>query len=449
MSNHMRKTSYIMPILRLSIPLIIGQMGIIVQQFADTAMVGHYGTDSLSAAGFVSTIFNIVTFFLLGIAYSTTPVAGACFGRGDMEGTSRTLRESLTVGLITTVAVMLPLTWLYMHLEVMRQPAHLLPLARPYFLTLLLSLPFVTVFNTLKQFADALGHTRQSMWVMLASNVINILLNVLLIFGLRPLHIPALGLLGAGLATLVSRIFMAIAMAAILWGGKRFHMAVSSPSRISWSGLRHMWTIGLPISLQLCLETASFNVCGIFMGWIGASAIAAHQVMSTIAMLCFMVVYGIGAAGAILVSQHSGQGKWHEVERIAYTTYGIGMVCIIAITTAIIVNVGPLTGFFTTSHEVQAVVVTLLVPFIFYQAGDCLQITFANVLRGMARVRSMMVHAFVAYIVVSIPLSYLFAFPLHAGAKGIWWGFPFGLTTAGLLFYWEFRKAMAKYTSRS
>lgn len=438
-------SSHLFPIIRLSIPLIIGQLGVIVQQFADTAMVGHYGTAELSAAGFVGTVFNMVIFFLLGVSYSTTPVVGSFFGRGDMSRASGTLRESLLVNLCTALLVMLPLAWLYLNIGVLRQPSALLPIARPYFLTLLFSLPFLSLFNTFKQFADALGQTRLPMWVMLAANALNILLNLPLIFGVPALGIPALGLFGAGLATLASRVFMAVAMGLLVFRHRAFRAVVGVPGQVTRRGVGRLWLIGLPISLQLCLETASFNVCGIFMGWIGTVPLAAHQVMCTISTLCFQVVYGIGAAAAVRVSQFAGREEWDEVRRVATAAFALAFCCVVLLSSGIVAGISPLTALFTTSPEVASMVVALLVPFVFYQLGDCLQIIFANVLRGIARVRSMMLSAFVAYMLVSIPLSYVFAFPLGGGAVGVWWGIPFGLTTAGVLFLHEFRKALREY----
>ena len=442
-------TSHVFPIVRLSIPLIVGQLGIIVQQFADTAMVGRYGTPDLSAAGFVGTIFAFVTFFLLGVSYSTTPVAGVYYSNGDREGVARTLRESLLVNLSVAVGVMLLLAGLYVHLEVFRQPDELLPIARPYFLCLLLSVPFMAVFNALKQFSDALGQTRLPMWVMLAANALNILLNLPLIFGWQALGIPAMGLFGAGLATLVSRMFMAVMLFAVVSSSKACHDMVHVPSRISRRGCMRLLRLGLPISLQLCLESASFNVCGIFMGWIGTVPLAAHQVMCTIATLCFQMVYGVGAAAAIRISHYSGREEWHEVRRVALTAWGISLCCVVLTTGSILLARHPLTRLFTGSAEVESVVMALMPPFIFYQFGDSLQITFANALRGIARVKTMMLSAFVAYVLVSIPLSYFFAFKLQQGAAGIWWGIPFGLTMAGILFAREFFVAVRSFQSRS
>lgn len=439
-------TSHLLPIVRLSIPLIVGQLGVIVQQFADTAMVGHYGTAELSAAGFVGTVFNMFIFFLLGISYSTTPVVGSFFGRGEMADASGTLRESLLVNLCTALMVMLPLTWLYFHIELLNQPVELIPVARPYFLAILLSLPFLSVFNTFKQFSDALGETRMPMWVMLAANALNIVLNIPLIFGCPVIGIPPLGLLGAGIATLASRVFMAVAMGALVFFHKLYRPVVGIPGHVTLRGVWRLWAIGLPISLQLCLETASFNVSGIFMGWIGTVPLAAHQVMCTIATLCFQVVYGIGAAAAVRVSQYAGRSEWDEVRCVAYTAFALAGCCVLLISSGIVIGIRPLTALFTTNGEVSLMVTALLLPFIFYQMGDCLQIVFANVLRGIARVRTMMWSAFVAYVLVSIPLSYAFAFLFGLGAVGVWWGIPFGLTTAGVLFHREFRKALREHS---
>ena len=438
-------TSHVFPIIRLSIPLIVGQLGIIVQQFADTAMVGRYGTPDLSAAGFVGTVFAFVTFFLLGVSYSTTPVAGVYYSNGDREGVARTLRESLLVNLLVAVGVMLLLAGLYARIEVFRQPEELLPIARPYFLCLLLSVPCMALFNALKQFSDALGQTRLPMWVMLAADALNILLNIPLSFGWQTLGIPAMGLLGAGIATLVSRIFMTALLFAIVFGSKIYRTMVHVPSSVSRRGCMRLLRLGLPISLQLCLESASFNVCGIFMGWIGTVPLAAHQVMCTIATLCFQMVYGVGAAAAIRISHYSGREDWHEVRRVALTAWGISLCCVVLTTGSILLARHPLTRLFTSSAEVEGMVIALMLPFVFYQFGDSLQITFANALRGIARVKTMMFSAFVAYVLVSIPLSYLFAFKLQQGAVGVWWGIPFGLTLAGILFAREFFAAVRSF----
>ena len=207
---------------------------------------------------------------------------------------------------------------------------------------------------------------------------------------------------------------------------------------ITKGGLWRMTKLGIPISMQMCLEAASFNICAIFMGWIGAIPIAAHQIMCTISTFCFLLMYGIGAAAAVRISHFRGRGEWQQVRETAVAALALNACCSIITVTLICIFISPLTSVFTSNAEVATLVGSLLVPFVIYQAGDCLQIIYANALRGIESVKRMMLYAFVAYIVVSLPMSYIFAFVLDYGAVGVWYGIPFGLTTAGILFYREF-----------
>ena len=103
-------------IAKLGVPLIVGQLGLVLQSFADTMMVGQYGTMELSASGFVGNIFNLAIFFLLGISFGTTPVVGALFSRNNYRGTARVFRESLLVNIAAGVLVSLLLTILYVNI---------------------------------------------------------------------------------------------------------------------------------------------------------------------------------------------------------------------------------------------------------------------------------------------------------------------------------------------
>ncbi len=429
-------------IIALGVPLIVGQLGVVLQTFADTMMVGQYGTMELSAAGFVNNMFNMVIFFMLGISYSTVPIVGALFGLRNYAGTARTLQESLLVNVCCGGILSLLLLLLYFHLDCLGQPEELLPLIRPYFLVQVVSLPFLGAFNSMKQFSDAIGRTRTPMWILLASNVLNVVLNYLLIYG--KCGLPEMGLLGAGIATFIARLFLPVSMLIVLSGPT--YKPYVRPETTSYSrgltrlGMVHLLGVGFPIAIQLCLEASAFNLTALFMGWLGAIPLAAHQVMGTISTLCFQVIYGVGGAASILVSQYRGQNDRMMIRRTVKTAYILGLCCAGCMTLLIVLAFRPLASLFTTSDEVVAVLQTMLPCFVVYQFGDCTQILFANVLRGLEAVKRMMIHAFVAYIIVSIPLSYIFAFLLGWGSAGVWWGFPFGLSTAGLLFWIEYRR---------
>jgi MATE family multidrug resistance protein len=403
---------------------VIAQLGTIAQSFADTSMIGQYGTLELSSAGFVNNVFNLLIFFVLGLSYSTTPVVGSLWGQGRKDDARRALNNSLVVSTIGSAVLLLFLAVVYLNLDNLGQPSELMPYIRPYFITLTLSVPFIAVFNSFKQYSDATGDTRTPMWVMLISNVVNVVGNYILIL------VCDMGLLGAGIATLLSRIFMAVWMWVKVGIGRGYDA----------KGIMYLTRKGLPISVQLCLEAGSFNVCALFMGWIGANALAAHQVMCVVGSLCFMVYYGIGAAAAVRISHYRGLKDMNGVRETAYVALGMTAVIGVVVTISVLVFHGLLFSVFTTSQEVITILVSMLPAFAAYQIGDLAQTVFANCLRAVEDVKSMMLSAFVAYIIVSIPCSYIFAFPLGMGAAGIWWGFPFGLSVAAVLYYWRFTR---------
>ncbi len=274
---------------RVGLPIVIGQLGIIILGFADTIMVGRHSTDELGAAGFVNNMFNLAIIFSTGFSYGLTPVVGSNYGKQDFAAVSRALKNSLPANTLIALFVCLCMGMLYLNLEHLGQPEELLPLMRPYYLTLLASLPFMLWFNAFKQFADGITDTRTSMWILLGGNVLNIVGNLVLIFGLC--GFPELGLFGAGLSTLISRIVMFAAFAILFfctpyYNRYKQHFFRQSVNR---SDFRQLNRLGWPIALQMGMETASFSLSAIMMGWLGVAALAAHQIMCTVGTLCFMV----------------------------------------------------------------------------------------------------------------------------------------------------------------
>ena len=424
----------------LGIPIVIGQIGVIVLGFADTIMVGHHSTMELGAASFVNNMFNLAIIFSTGFSYGLTPVVGSLYGRSDLEGAGRVLKNSLVANLIVAVAITLLMTILYFNIERLGQPAELIPLIKPYFLVLLASLVFVLLFQGFKQFADGITDTRTSMWLMLGGNLLNIAGNYALIYGKWGL--PELGLLGAGISTLFSRIVMVIVFAFIFFYTKRYahYLAGFKRSLVNRPDLKRLNGLGWPIAMQMGMETASFSLSAIMIGWIGTNALAAHQIMLSVSQICFMMYYGMGAAIAVRVSNFKGQNDILNVRRSAYAGFHIIMLMAVLTSLPIFLLRNYLGGWFTESEAVSAMVAGLIVPLLLYQFGDGLQITFANALRGIADVKPMMFIAFIAYFIISLPVGYFCGFVLDLGTYGVWMAFPFGLTSAGIMLFLRFRK---------
>lgn len=427
-------------LLWLGIPIVIGQLGMIVLSFADTLMIGHHSTDELGAASFVNNVFNLVIIFSTGFSYGLTPIVGGLFGKGEHRSAGNALKASLGANVLVGLLLTLIMTILYFNVESLRQPEELMHLIKPYYLTLLFSLLFVLIFNGFKQFADGITDTQTAMWILLGGNCLNIIGNWILIYG--KLGFPELGLLGAGISTLFSRIMMAIVFILIFIFSARFKEYREGFRKMHFPKdiFVRLNTLGWPIGLQMGMEAASFSLSTIMIGWLGTIALASHQVMLTISTFAFMMYYGMGAAIAVRVSNFHGQHDWNNIRRTAYAGFHIIMVMAIVFGFTLYLLRYQLGGWFTDSAEVSATVVTLMLPLLLYQFGDGLQITFANVLRGISDVKPMMVIAFIAYFIISLPVGYLFGFVVGWGTFGVWMAFPFGLTSAGIMLWLRFRK---------
>ena len=205
-------------LLKLGIPIVIGQIGVIILGFADTLMIGHHSTQELAAASFVNNMFALAIIFSTGFSYGLTPVVGSLFGKGEKFKVGETLKNSQVANTMVTIIVMAAMTALYLNLDKLGQPEELLPLIRPYYLVLLASIPFVLWFNGFKQFTDGITATRISMWILLTGNILNIIGNYILIYG--KLGLPEMGLTGAGISTLASRIIMVVIYIVLFFGTK-------------------------------------------------------------------------------------------------------------------------------------------------------------------------------------------------------------------------------------
>ena len=328
----------------------------------------------------------------------------------------------------------------------MGQPEELIPLIKPYYLVLLASLLFVLLFNGFKQFTDGITDTRTAMWILLGGNVLNIIGNYILING--KLGLPELGLLGAGLSTLLSRIVMVAVFAWVVLCGRKFARYRVGFFRRGWSRplFRRLNALGWPVGLQMGMETASFSLSTIMVGWLGTIALASHQIMLTISQFTFMMFYGMGAAVAVRVSNFHGQGDWVNVRRSAYAGFHLILLMEVVLLSIVFAVRGHIGGWFTDNAEVVTMVSALFFPFLIYQFGDGLQINFANALRGISDVKPMMFIAFIAYFIISLPVGYLCGFVLEWGVVGVWMAFPFGLTSAGLMLWWRFRRQTSHFS---
>lgn len=420
-------------LIQLGVPIVIGQIGIVVVGLADNMMVGQFNTLHLAAASFVNSAFNIPILFGLGFSYGLTPLVGQYFGRKDKFHIGQLLRNSLLVNLCMGLLLTLVMTIVWFNMDKLGQPEELLPLIRPYFLLQLASLVFVMLFNSFKQFADGITDTKTPMYIMISANLLNIGGNYILIYG--KLGCPALGVVGAGISTLVARIVMFVAFALLFYRSIHYRKYLVGYKRSNYNttDILSLNRMGWMIGLQMGLETALFSVTGIMIGWLGSIALAAHQVMVAISTLGFMIYYGVGAAISVRVSNYFGRGDLLNVRHTTMAGFHL-ILCLALMASTVFLFSKDLIGYlFTTSAEVINTVSTLVIILVAYQFGDALQITYANSLRGIGDVVSMAIISFIGYFIIAMPICYICGFIFHGGIQGIWLGYPVGLTLTGIM----------------
>lgn len=429
-------------LLKLALPIIIGQLGGIITGLADTIMVGQHSTEELAAASFVNNVLNAFIIFGTGFSFALTPLVGENLARNKKYVVSAWLKNSLLANLLLSLILVGVLTVIYFNVGNMGQPEELLPLIRPYFVVSVISIIFVMLANSFRQFVEGITDPSVSMWILLTGNILNIIGNYILIYG--KFGCPEMGLLGAGYSTLFSRIFM-LAMFVLVFLFRPSYKPYRQGFLRMWivpSRLMRLTKLGIPIALQQGLEAATFSLTAIMVGWLGSVELAAHQVVIAISTVSFTTYLGLGSATAIRTSYCKGVGDWSQVRKI--TVAGVHLGIVVSFLTCLLLFAfrNEISFVFSDDPQVSMIVVTLLPILMLYQFVDGAQIVLANALRGISDVKPIMWISFITNFLIAIPAGYLLGFPLGMGIRGIWLAYPIGFVFSVTLLGLRARKRM-------
>lgn len=432
-------------ILRIGLPIMLGQACVIILAFADNIMIGWHSVDELAASSFVNNVMNLFILTELGFAAGMTPMIGADNGTGNIKGIGITVKNGLmTNGIIGGISIIL-LTIIYFCLDHFGQAPELMPYIKPYFAIIGISTLFALGFNVLKQFTDGICRPMISMTLLMIGNLLNIFGNWVLIYG--KLGFPEMGLTGAGISTLVSRALILLVFIVFIFKSKKMneYARAIKEALLSRGEMKTVFKMGYPVGIQMALESSTFTFAAVMAGWLGVIQLAAHQVVITISQLFFLMMQGLSFAVSILVSNAFGRKDLGSVRE--YARKGYFMTLGISATLSVLLYCFryQAAGIFTDSPEVSAMAVSLFFLLFAYQFGDGLQLCFANVLRGIQDVKPIMYAAFVSYYLIAIPSAYVLGFKTSLGIHGIWLGFPIGLTLAGIFFYTRYRSDLKRF----
>ena len=426
--------------LALAMPIMSGMLGHMLIGLADTIMVGHVGVVPLAAAAFVNAVTHLPLIFALGLLASVSVMSSQAFGARQKRESGEVFRHGLVLATVSGLASAMIVIALLPALPLFKQPAEVIAECKPYLVLFAVSIVPALIAHVGKQFCESLNRPWAPTFIMLGGVLLNVLLNWVFIYG----HwgSPAMGLRGAGWATVLARSAIALGLLVYIVKSTSFkeHLPVGWFTGLHFARLSRMLQLGWPVGAQHLLEVSAFAFAAIMMGWISADAIAAHQIAITCAATSFMFALGTGMATCIRVGHAWGAGQHARMRRIGFIGVTLSAALMAGFALLFVVAGEPLARVFTSSAAVVSLTVQLLVVAAVFQLADAVQIAAISALRGLADVRVPAIIAALAYWVVAVPLGYALAFPGQMDAVGIWIGLALGLVIAAVSLLWRFHR---------
>lgn len=437
--------------IRLAMPIVLGQLGIMLMGLADTIQVGQMpqlAAESLGAAGMGNSIFFSVGVVGLICFSVVSPMISKAAAEQDPEACGRLLKANLRVAWllsVLTIAVVALVGWNY---EWFGQSAINQTLTLPYLAVIALSTLPIFLFSAMRSFTDGLQKTHWGMGITYGALVLNIGLNQWLIYG--GLGIPGMGLFGAGVATLISRIFMVLAMAWVVFGRAEFkaYLQLKTP-HAPWVLEKTILKVGIPSGFQGFFEIVTFSMAVVMMGWISVTAQAAHMVAINMASLTYMAATGIASAGGINVGTALGERSRKEIFLAGNVALVLVMLFMSLCAGIMYFGRNHLVLAYTQSAAVIEIAVPLIVWGAIFQLFDGIQAVSLGLLRGLQDVRFPTIITITSYWGLGLPLCYYLGFTQNWGAEGIWIALTISLIFSAIFLSWRFYSRAASIDMES
>ncbi|MEL6809803.1 MAG: MATE family efflux transporter [Bacteroidota bacterium] len=432
---------------KLAMPVILGMLGHTMVAFIDNIMVGQLGTAELAAVSLGNSFMFIAMSLGIGFSTAITPLVAEADGEGNLASGKSSFKHGLflctVLGVILFAMVFLARPIMYY----MNQPEEVVDLAMPYLTLVAVSLIPLIIFQAFKQCSDGLSMTKYPMYATIIANVVNVLLNYIFIFG--KFGFPQLGVVGAAIGTLASRVIML----GYLW----FLMSQHYKSReyvlriklftLSKKMLQKLLGLGFPSALQMFFEVAIFTAAIWLSGILGKNPQAANQIALNLSSMTFMVAMGFSVAAMIRVGNQKGLKRFRELRRIAFSLFLLTTIAASFFAVTFLLFSGELPKIYLDENNVQefadnfqvlTIASKLLLIAAIFQISDAIQVVVLGALRGMQDVKIPTVITFVAYWIVGFPISFYLSMYTEYKSSGIWMGLLAGLTTSAILLFMRF-----------
>lgn len=410
MSNQFKH--YVKELLNIALPIIMGNLGFILIGAGDVLIAGRHSTDTLAAISIATAITNCIQTFGIGLIVSVSPLLSNY--RGENKSAKKYFYPTLRFSMFLAFLVMLAVLAFIPLIDLMHFEAHLVPMIKQYM--------FVTAFATfggylhcaVKEFLQAFEIVVFPNLVTAIAVILNVLLNVVLVFGYGP--IPSLGVLGLAIASFVVRYFMGFVLLIYCFRLMNFK------NYKDFDYYKSLIKIGIPISCAILVEFIAFNSIAIFMGRVSGVYAAAQNLVCTLTTISFMVPLAISNAIAVKVGFANGAGNIIDLKK--YSFVGVVMSVGFMACSAMIFATFPefLVSLFTQDSTLVKISVPVIYVLAIFQVFDGLQVALSGIFKGIKKTGVVLLANFIAYWLISVPLGYTLAFHYGLNLKGFWYG---------------------------
>ena len=433
--------------LQLAYPVVLGMLGHTLIMIVDNIMVGKLGSTELAAVSLANSMIFVALSLGIGFSTAITPIVG----EADAEKDTEKIRSAFHNGLFLCVFLGFLLFGLVVLgkpiMEMLHQPKEVIVLAKPFLDWVGFSLVPLIIYQGYKQFADGLSMTKYSMYAIVMANILHVIINYCLIYGVW--IFPKMGIVGAALGTVISRIAMVVFMHIILSKQEQlktyFHNF--SFSEIKKETIKKIINLGVPSALQMLFEVVLFTAAIWLCGNIGKTSQAANQIALSLASMTFMFAMGLSVVSMIRVSNQKGLNDYKNLVVVARSIFLLVILIeiVFAILFIVLHNIVPSlfldmndTKQLLDNKEVVFIAAKLLLVAAVFQISDGIQVVVLGALRGLQDVKIPMYITFIAYWVIGFPISYYLGEFTELKAVGVWIGLLAGLSAAALFLYIRF-----------
>jgi MATE family multidrug resistance protein len=426
--------------MKIAYPVMLGQLGQVTVGIVDSLMIGRLGTSNLAAVSVANGIFFVVLIFGIGLSTAITPLVAQADGEKDSKKAAGILSHGLLLNTILSILMTVVLFAGMPLLYKLNQPKEVIDIAIPYLKIITLSFIPLMIYQSVKQFAEGLSFTKPGMYATLIGNVVNTVLNYILIFG--KFGAPELGIVGAGIGTLVSRVVMMVVIYFFVIKRDKFREVIKYLSfrNIETAIFSRLVKIGVPTGMQMVFEVGAFVAAVFIAGLISKEAIASNQIAQSLISISYMLATGFGSAATVRVGNQVGLKDYKMLRKAGISNMVLVTLMMMVFGVIFIFASEFLPSLYIDDAEVIRITASLLGVAALFQLSDGIQVVGLGALRGLQDVKVPTYITFVAYWVIALPLSYIFALKLNYGAMGIWMGLGIGLTFSAIFNLHRFLK---------